>query len=189
MKLEHMTGPEHPADAAAWALYKAAFRRMSGATQNGRHARWRRTHIMCVLAAADGALCAIAFYWMHRRGTVFGASGRGFEELRGRGIGAALLREIRGIAGEADPRDREAGRREDAAAAAVLRARKGLTLAPFLAGDVAGRSGGDGRLRLGSRRARRDEQAGICAALRIFAGGSMLDCTAGGAKPLCIWKE
>ena len=25
MKLEHMTGPEHPLYAAAWALYEAAF--------------------------------------------------------------------------------------------------------------------------------------------------------------------
>ena len=38
-------------------------------------------------------------------------------------------------------------------------------------GGCAGLSGGDGRLRLAADERGRDEQAGICAALRIFAGG------------------
>ena len=65
MKLEHMTGPEHPLYAAAWALYEAAF-----PANERRDAEWQARALaqdayhMCA-AAEDGALCAIAFYWMH----------------------------------------------------------------------------------------------------------------------------
>ena len=44
---------------------------------------------MCA-AAEDGALCAIAFYWMHG-GELFLEHLAVASELRGRGIGAALL--------------------------------------------------------------------------------------------------
>ena len=68
MKLEHMTGPEHPLYAAAWALYEAAF-----PANERRDAEWQARALaqdayhMCA-AAEDGALCAIAFYWMHAGG-------------------------------------------------------------------------------------------------------------------------
>ena len=93
-----------------------------------------------------------------RRGTVFGASGRGFGAARTRDRCGAAAGDP-GIAGEADPRDREAGRREDAAAAAVLRARGLDACAVWL--RCAGLSGGDGRLRLAADERGRDEQAGI----------------------------
>ena len=90
MKLEHMTGPEHPLYAAAWALYEAAF-----PANERRDAEWQARALaqdayhMCA-AAEDGALCAIAFYWMHG-GELFLEHLAVASELRGRGIGAALL--------------------------------------------------------------------------------------------------
>ena len=90
MKLEHMTGPEHPLYAAAWALYEAAF-----PANERRDAEWQAralkqdTYWMCA-AAEDGTLCAIAFYWMHG-GELFLEHLAVASELRGRGIGAALL--------------------------------------------------------------------------------------------------
>lgn len=88
MKLEHMTGPEHPLYAAAWALYEAAF-----PANERRDAEWQARALaqdayhMCA-AAEDGALCAIAFYWMHG-GELFLEHLAVASELRGRGIGAA----------------------------------------------------------------------------------------------------
>ena len=90
MKLERMTGPEHPLYAAAWALYEAAF-----PANERRDAEWQARALaqdayhMCA-AAEDGALCAIAFYWMHG-GELFLEHLAVASELRGRGIGAALL--------------------------------------------------------------------------------------------------
>ena len=90
MKLEHMTGPEHPLYAAAWALYEAAF-----PANERRDAEWQARALaqdayhMCA-AAEDGTLCAIAFYWMHG-GELFLEHLAVASELRGRGIGAALL--------------------------------------------------------------------------------------------------
>ena len=86
MKLEHMTGPEHPLYAAAWALYEAAF-----PANERRDAEWQARALaqdayhMCA-AAEDGALCAIAFYWMHG-GELFLEHLAVASELRGRGIG------------------------------------------------------------------------------------------------------
>lgn len=185
MKLEHMTGPEHPLYAAAWALYEAAF-----PANERRDAEWQARALaqdayhMCA-AAEDGTLCAIAFYWMHG-GELFLEHLAVASELRGRGIGAGAAAGDPGIAGEADPRDREAGRREDAAAAAVLRARGLDACAVWL--RCAGLSGGDGdcALQLMSEGAMSKlEFARHCAFLQEV----VLDCTAGGAKPLCIWKE
>ena len=99
MKLEHMTGPEHPLYAAAWALYEAAF-----PANERRDAEWQARALaqdayhMCA-AAEDGTLCAIAFYWMHG-GELFLEHLAVASELRGRGIGAALLREIRELPGK-----------------------------------------------------------------------------------------
>ena len=90
MKLERMTGPEHPLYAAAWALYEAAF-----PANERRDAEWQARALaqdayhMCA-AAEDGTLCAIAFYWMHG-GELFLEHLAVASELRGRGIGAALL--------------------------------------------------------------------------------------------------
>ena len=90
MKLEHMTGPEHPLYAAAWALYEAAF-----PANERRDAEWQARALaqdayhMCA-AAEDGTLCAIAFYWVHG-GELFLEHLAVASELRGRGIGAALL--------------------------------------------------------------------------------------------------
>ena len=99
MKLERMTGPEHPLYAAAWALYEAAF-----PANERRDAEWQARALaqdayhMCA-AAEDGALCAIVFYWMHG-GELFLEHLAVASELRGRGIGAALLREIRELPGK-----------------------------------------------------------------------------------------
>lgn len=185
MKLERMTGPEHPLYAAAWALYEAAF-----PANERRDEEWQAralkqdTYWMCV-AAEDGTLCAIAFYWMHG-GELFLEHLAVAPELRGRGIGAALLREIRALPGKLileieKPVDAETQRR--------LRfyEREGLTLAPF-GYDAPGYQAGTGdcALQLMSEGAMSKlEFARHCAFLQEV----VLDCTAGGAKPLCIWKE
>ena len=99
MKLERMTGPEHPLYAAAWALYEAAF-----PANERRDEEWQAralkqdTYWMCA-AAEDGTLCAIAFYWTHGE-ELFLEHLAVAPELRGRGIGAALLREIRALPGK-----------------------------------------------------------------------------------------
>ena len=164
MKLERMTGPEHPLYAAAWALYEAAF-----PANERRDAEWQARALaqdayhMCA-AAEDGTLCAIAFYWMHG-GELFLEHLAVASELRGRGIGAALLREIRELPGKLILEIEK----PDDAKTQVLRARGLDACAVWL--RCAGLSGGDGRLRLAADERGRDEQAGICAALRIFAGG------------------
>ena len=152
MKLEHMTGPEHPLYAAAWALYEAAF-----PANERRDAEWQARALaqdayhMCA-AAEDGALCAIAFYWMH---------------------GGELFLEHLAVASE----QRRLRFYE----------REGLTLAPF-GYDAPGYQAGTGdcALQLMSEGAMSKlEFARHCAFLQEV----VLDCTAGGAKPLCIWKE
>ena len=169
MKLEHMTGPEHPLYAAAWALYEAAF-----PANERRDAEWQ-----------DGALCAIAFYWMHG-GELFLEHLAVASELRGRGIGAALLREIRELPGKLIL---EIEKPDDAKTQRRLRfyEREGLTLAPF-GYDAPGYQAGTGdcALQLMSEGAMSKlEFARHCAFLQEV----VLDCTAGGAKPLCIWKK
>ena len=185
MKLERMTGSEHSLYAAAWALYEAAF-----PANERRDAEWQAralaqdAYYMCA-AAEDGALCAIAFYWMHG-GELFLEHLAVAPGLRGRGIGAALLREIRELPGKLileieKPDDAETQRR--------LRfyEREGLTLAPF-GYDAPGYQAGTGdcALQLMSEGAMsKPEFAWHCA----FLQETVLECTAGGAKPLTIWKE
>ena len=107
-------------------------------------------------------------------------------ELRGRGIGAALLREIRELPGKLIL---EIEKPDDAKTQRRLRfyEREGLTLAPF-GYDAPGYQAGTGDcpLQLMSEGAMSKlEFARHCAFLQEV----VLDCTAGGAKPLCIWKE
>lgn len=185
MKLEHMTGPEHPLYAAAWALYEAAF-----PANERRDAEWQARALaqdayhMCA-AAEDGTLCAIAFYWMHG-GELFLEHLAVASELRGRGIGAALLREIRGLPGKLileieKPVDAAKQRRQR------FYEREGLTLAPFgydAPSYQAGKT--DCPLQLMSEGTLTEtEFTAHCA----FLQRTVLRCTAGGAKPLCIWKE
>ena len=101
-------------------------------------------------------------------------------------IGAALLGEIRELPGKLIL---EIEKPDDAKTQRRLRfyEREGLTLAPF-GYDAPGYQAGTGdcALQLMSEGAMSKlEFARHCAFLQEV----VLDCTAGGAKPLCIWKE
>ncbi len=146
--------------------------------------RWRRTHIICA-AAEDGALCAIAFYWMHG-GELFLEHLAVASELRADAGSVRRCCGRSGIAGEADPRDRSRTTRRRSGGCGFTE-REGLTLAPF-GYDAPGYQAGTGdcALQLMSEGAMSKlEFARHCAFLQEV----VLDCTAGGAKPLCIWKE
>ena len=104
MKLERMTGPEHPLYAAAWALYEAAFPANERRDEEWQARALRRTHI--ILCRSGGwALCAIAFYWMHG-GELFLEHLAVASELRADAGSVRRCCGRSGIAGEADPRDR-----------------------------------------------------------------------------------
>lgn len=158
---------------------------MSGATQNaGTRAGAGRISYVC-RSGGWSRCAAIAFYWMHG-GELFLEHLAVASELRGRGIGAALLREIRELPGKLIL---EIEKPDDAKTQRRLRfyEREGLTLAPF-GYDAPGYQAGTGdcALQLMSEGAMSKlEFARHCAFLQEV----VLDCTAGGAKPLCIWKE
>ena len=185
MKLERMTGPEHPLYAAAWTLYEAAF-----PANERRDTEWqaralaRDTYHMCA-ATEDGKLLAIAFYWTHGE-ELFLEHLAVEPELRGQGIGAAVLREIWDLPGKLVL---EIEKPVDAATRRRLRfyEREGLMLAPFgydAPGYQAGTS--DCALQLMSEGAMSKlEFARHCAFLQEV----VMHCTAGGARPLSIWKE
>ena len=139
---------------------------------------------MCA-AAEDGALCAISITGC-TAGNCFWSIWPWLRELRGRGIGAALLREIRELPGKLIL---EIEKPDDAKTQRRLRfyEREGLTLAPF-GYDAPGYQAGTGdcALQLMSEGAMSKLEF---ARHRALLQEVVLDCTAGGAKPLCIWKE
>lgn len=185
MKLECMTGPEHPLYAAAWALYETAF-----PANERRDGEWQvralaQTEYHMCAAAEDGKLTAIAFYWLHGE-ELFLEHLAVAPELRGRGIGAALLREIRDLPGKLileieKPVDAPTRRRQR------FYEHMGLTLSrfgydapPYQAGEA------DCPLQLMSEGTLTERAfARHCA----FLTETVLACTAGGGRPLRIWTE
>ena len=181
-----MTGPEHPRYAAAWELYETAFpanERRDGEWQA--RALAQDAYHMCAAAEEDGKLLAIAFYWTH--GEELYLEHLAVEPaLRGQGIGAAVLREVRALPGKLileieKPVDAMTQRRQR------FYEREGLTLAPF-GYDAPGYQAGTGDcpLQLMSEGAMSSaEFARHCA----FLQETVLHCTAGGAKPLSVWRK
>lgn len=185
MNLERITDRAHPHYAPAWTLYQAAF-----PANERRDEAWQAQALaqveyhMCA-AQEGGGLIAIAFYWAHG-GELFLEHLAVLPELRGRGIGAAVLREIRELPGKLileieKPVDAAKQRRQR------FYEREGLTLAPFgydAPSYQAGKT--DCPLQLMSEGTLTEtEFTAHCA----FLQRTVLRCTAGGSTPLKPWTD
>lgn len=185
MKLERMTEAKHPLYAAAWTLYEQAFPANERRDAGWQAAALRQAAYFMCAAAEHGQLEAIAFYWMQGE-ELFLEHLAVAPGLRGHGIGAALLRQLRAMPGRLileieKPVDAATRRRQR------FYERAGLTLAPF-GYDAPGYQAGTAMcpLQIMSEGVLTEEDfARHCA----FLQETVLQCTAGGARPLKIWKE
>lgn len=185
MKLERLHGKDDRYFAEAWMLYQEAFpanERRDGAWQE--KALAAEEYRMCA-AIENEAVCAIVFYWC-QGDELFLEHFAVSPALRGQGLGAVLLRQLREFPGRLileieKPVDERTRRR--------LRfyEREGLSLSPF-GYDSPSYQAGQARcpLQLMSEGVLNEEMfARHCALMRE----RVLACTDGHGETLEVWKE